>query len=229
MRVSEREFEVPTVAGHENLLGHLAHEVESRLGDDEVPVRFAISATDDSAYRCEVGVLSGSDVPPMTEATSIFDLRQRAMLNPDDFNVVMLVPTGVGAEVGGHAGDAGPAALLLGSVCDHLITHPNVVNASDINELPANGQYVEGSVICRFLLGTAGLLRVRSNRIIVVVDDHETPWLTDSAINSLNAARATYGLDCPRIVRLKPSVGLKAEYSSSGRAVGTVENLQHLV
>ena len=59
----------------------------------------------------------------------------------------MIVPTGVGAELGGHAGDACPVARLLGEACDTLILHPNVVNASDLNELPTNAMYVEGSVL----------------------------------------------------------------------------------
>ena len=80
----------------------------------------------------------------------------------------MLVPTGIGAAIGGHAGDATPVARLLASICDRLVTHPNVVNASDINELPENGLYVEGSVISRLLMGTAGLQPVRSNRVLGV-------------------------------------------------------------
>ena len=139
------------------------------------------------------------------------------------------VPTGVGAEVGGHAGDAGPVTRLFGAVCDQLITHPNVVNASDINELPENGLDVEGSVICRFLQGTAGLSRVRSNRLLFVADEHDDESFTEAAINSLNAARATYGLDCARVIRLHPQVGLTARYTLSGRAVGRVENLEHLL
>ena len=50
-------------------------------------------------------------------------------------NVVMIIPTGIGCEIGGHAGDATPAAKLLASVCDKLIIHPNVVNASDKEDL----------------------------------------------------------------------------------------------
>ena len=46
-----------------------------------------------------------------------------------------------------------PSRRLLASVCDTLITHPNVVNASDLNEMPANGLYVEGSLLSRFLDG----------------------------------------------------------------------------
>ena len=82
-------------------------------------------------------------------------------------NVVFIVPTGIGAEIGGHAGDASPAAKLIASVCDTLISHPNVFNASDINEMPDNALYVEGSMLDRFLEGKIGLKRVFSNSILV--------------------------------------------------------------
>jgi hypothetical protein len=39
---------------------------------------------------------------------------------------VMIVPTGVGASIGGFAGDALPVARALSTVVDCLITHPNV-------------------------------------------------------------------------------------------------------
>jgi hypothetical protein len=38
----------------------------------------------------------------------------------------MIVPTGVGAAIGGFAGDALPVARTVASVVDYLITHPNV-------------------------------------------------------------------------------------------------------
>lgn len=59
---------------------------------------------------------------------------------------VFIVPTGIGCSIGGHAGDATPAAKLIASCCDTLLVHPNVVNASDINEMTNNMWYVEGSV-----------------------------------------------------------------------------------
>jgi len=40
-------------------------------------------------------------------------------------NVVFIVPTGIGAEIGGHAGDATPSAKLIASLCDRLFIHPN--------------------------------------------------------------------------------------------------------
>jgi hypothetical protein len=160
--------------------------------------------------------------------TSIFNFVRRGVENTDQFNAVMLVPTGIGAEIGGHAGDAAPAARLLSAVCDTLITHPNVLNASDINEIPDNGLYVEGSVLCRLLMGTVGLQPVRANRILTIIDTHEDELFVHLAINSVNAARSAYGLCCSRIVQLEHPVKLAAEYSSSGSAVGRIEDLEYL-
>ena len=141
---------------------------------------------------------------------------------------MLIVPTGIGAEIGGHSGDAGPVAWLLATACDHLITHPNVVNASDINEIPDNGLYVEGSVLCRLLMGTVGLQKVRSNRVLVVIDAHPEPAFVNAAVNAVNGARASYGLRCPAVVKLDPPVELRAGYTSSGRAAGSVEGLDRL-
>ena len=58
-------------------------------------------------------------------------------------NIVMIIPTGIGCEIGGHCGDGNAAARLLGACCDTLVLHPNVVNASVINEMPANSLYVD--------------------------------------------------------------------------------------
>jgi hypothetical protein len=46
---------------------------------------------------------------------------------------------------------------LLGYCCDNLITHPNVVNGADINEMTPNTLYVEGSILNRFMMGNIGL------------------------------------------------------------------------
>ena len=56
--------------------------------------------------------------------------------------------------------------------------------------MPENALYVEGSVICRLLMGTAGLRRVRANRVLLVIDRHEEVAYSNAAINALNAARA---------------------------------------
>jgi len=225
MRLFEREWTIPTAAGHRGLLSHLAAQAAERLEPGESPVRFVVAATDGRGYQCEVGILAREAEGHPGPIPSIFEFRRRPWANADQFNVALLVPTGVNADLGGHAGDAGPVARLVAGVADTLITHPNVVNGSDINELPSNGLYVEGSVICRLLMGAVGLRRVRSNRILLVIDRHEEVAYSNAAINALNAARACYGLECPRVLVLDPPVKLVSEYTSSGRAAGRVDNL----
>jgi hypothetical protein len=137
-------------------------------------------------------------------------------------NVVMIIPTGIGCEIGGHCGDANAAARLLASCCDTLILHPNVVNASDINEMPENCLYVEGSILDRFLKGEIYLERVLSNKVLVAVNKADY-----QSINAVSAARATIGLDA-EIVELKIPLVLIAEMKD-GIATGQVKNWKELV
>lgn len=224
----EQEFDIPVGTDTKGLLNYIHQTVKSQLSNELVPVRFVITTSNVSSYHCEVVAISGMSGVERSKPKSIFEFKPRKIENTNHFNVVLLVPTGIGAEIGGHAGDAAPVSRLLANVCDTLITHPNVVNASDINEMPENGLYVEGSVICRLLMGTLGLERVRSNRVLVVMDAHKDDMFTNAAINSINAARATYGLNCPKIIRLDPPVKLRARYTSSGVAAGRVEEFDGL-
>ncbi len=230
MRLFEHEWDIPWPSDPRLALGHFARMVDDRLGAGEHAVRFVVCSSDtlSQCCHCEVGVLATSRSTrqePLVPIPSIFEFRKRSFESTDNFNVVFLVPTGINATIGGHAGDAGPVAQLIAAVCDSLILHPNVVNASDINEMPENALYVEGSVICRLLMGTVGLRRVRNNRVLVVIDRHEEIAYSNAAINAVNAARACYGFDCPRIVMLDPPVKLVSEYTSTGRAAGRVDNL----
>ena len=78
----------------------------------------------------------------------------------DEFNVVFIVPTGIGASIGGYAGDALPAARLLSSLCDNLITHPNVMNAAMLYnpDQRSNIQYVEGYALDLFAAGNLDVI-----------------------------------------------------------------------
>lgn len=229
MFLEEREINLSNPGSDESLLDYLAETLGQRLAAGEVPVRMAVTRIDDQGIQCELGVLCDGLAEVTRPTHSIFDFQRRRYEHMDHFNAVLLVPTGIGAELGGHSGDAGPVSRLLGGACDCLITHPNVVNASDINELPANGLYVEGSVIARLLMGTVGLQRVRSNRVLVVVDEHEDEFFFDASVNSVSAARAALGLDCPLVVRMRDKVKMQAVYAQSGRAIGKIDHLERLV
>ena len=77
-------------------------------------------------------------------------------------------------------------------------------------------------------MGTVGLERVRSNRVLVVIDDHNDEIFVNAAVNTVNSARAAYGLSCPEVVCLDPPIRLKTKYSPSGRAAGQVERIEGL-
>ncbi len=228
MLLNEKEILIPKVKKHNGLLKYVSDEVLKKLAPNEMPVRFVITVTDDEGYQCELGVLSDINNLPILPRSSIFKFKKRSLENIDQFNAILLVPTGIGAAIGGHSGDAGPVARLLAATCDNLITHPNVVNAADINELPDNALYIEGSVLSRLLMGTVGLQKVRSNRVMLVIDKHHDKFFYEAAINSASAARAAFGLNCPLVVKMDNNVLMRSLYSSSGRAVGRIEYFEQL-
>lgn len=221
--LTERILDVSVRADSPNLIRDLETQIQSDLVPGHTPVRFAITDSRDSRWRCDVGVHVGDPI-----GDSVFKFERRSEEDTSSFNLVMLVPTGIGAEIGGHAGDATPAATLLASVCDTLITHPNVFNAADMIQIPTNALYVEGSVITRLMMGTVRLSRLRANRILVLIQRHEDHVFTDAAINAVNAARAYYGLQVSEVVTIDAGFRMVAEYSPSGVAAGRVEGLSHL-
>lgn len=229
MHLYEEALQIPATQGHHGLLAHVSAAVDGYMRKEgAIPIRLVITASDDVSYQCEIGAIGG-DLPIGCEhPQSIFRFARRRLSRSDRFNVAHLVPTGIGAEVGGHAGDAAPTAKLLASVCDTLVTHPNVLNASDIIEVPENTLYVEGSIICQLLMGTVGLQPTRANRLLVLMDKHETPLFNNAVVNSVSGARAAYGLRA-EVTTLDPPMHMAWREAASGRAGGRVEELGSLV
>jgi len=139
-------------------------------------------------------------------------------------NAVMIVPTGIGCEIGGHAGDATPAARLLAKCVDRLIVHPNVVNASDICELTPNMRYVEGSMLDRFLWDDFGLREVMSNRILVAVNKPVKP----ETVNAVSASRSTLGASI-KIIELDTKLMMTGMINEDGTAGGTYSGVPELI
>lgn len=135
---------------------------------------------------------------------------------------VMIVPTGIGCEIGGHAGDANPACKLIASCCDKLITHPNVVNASYANEMPENVLYVEGSMLDRFLNGDFGLKESYRNKILIAINE-----MNPEIINMVHASVVTIGCDI-EIMLLDTELKMHC-HIEDGKAPGSVTGWGELV
>ena len=228
MLLKELEVELPVALRSPNALARIREAVRFRMPSRVTPLRFAVTETTETRVSCAISGLEQPSEQGSANEASIFEFVPRRGQRVAKFNVVFLIPTGIGAEIGGHAGDATPAARLIAETCDTLILHPNVVNASDINEMPTNSLYVEGSVISRLLMGTVGLAPVRSNRVLVILDGRGETIFVNAAINAVSAARASYGLVCPEVVRLSPPVRMVAQFTEFGTAAGRIEGLDNV-
>ena len=228
MRVSEIDFRLPCPPGDVSALKWLADHTKRKLPAGEELVRLVVTESNQDFYNCEATTYrAGSDAHLISPGMAL-EFRRRRSENTGRFNVAMLIPTGIGAAIGGHAGDATPVAQLMASVCDNLVIHPNVVNASDINEMPANALYIEGSVLCRLIMGTVGIQPVRANRVLVLLHPHPDRVFTNLAINAVNAARSSYGLNCPRVIEMDRPLVMSPDYTGSERAAGSVEGFENL-
>ena len=142
------------------------------------------------------------------------------------FVAMQIVPTGIGCEVGGFAGDATPATNLLASACDLLLTHPNAVNAATMYRARPNVAYVEGYGLDRFMLGHWALRPVRANRIALVIDravaDDASAMIR--LTNAANAARTVSGVDLIGWIATVEPLDLRLEVGASMATHGEIAN-----
>ncbi len=195
------------------------------LGKNTHPLRFSIVEVTAREIIIESTVVRFDANSNYVDSLSQIELLKprKKSFQARRFGVVQIIPTGIRCEFGGFAGDACPVTNLLASTADFLVTHPNAVNASDLNEMADNVLYVEGRSLDDFQLGYLGLLKVRTNRIGTFIDRTGIDYL-DDVVNTLNAARATAGISCELYTVLREESGVEIEWSESGCAVGKVLN-----
>ncbi|MBD2109903.1 DUF3326 domain-containing protein [Nodosilinea sp. FACHB-13] len=138
------------------------------------------------------------------------------------YTAVLVVPTGIGAAVGGYAGDALPVARAIASVVDTLITHPNVMNGAQLYWPLPNACYVEGYGLDQFAAGRWGLRPVHRNRIGLVLDAAIEDDLRWRHLQAADAARATLGLDLTDYVVTDAPLGVELRRAASGATWGTI-------
>jgi len=145
------------------------------------------------------------------------------------FNVLLLVPTGINASIGGYAGDALPVARAIASVADNVITHPNVLNGASLYWSMPNVLYVEGYAIDCMAKGDWGLRPVRANRIGVILDRGIESDLELRHRQAIAAAQATLGLNITDVLVSDQPLGVELRTGDSGATWGTIANLDSLL
>lgn len=150
-------------------------------------------------------------------------------MSPRPLTVVLIVPTGVGASIGGFAGDALPVARAIAKISDTLITHPNVLNGAQLYWPIPNALYVEGYALDKFARGCWGLQPVHQNRIGLILDSGIEPDLQLRHLQAADAARATLGLNITDCVLTDVPLNVELRMSESGASWGTIANPDSLL
>jgi hypothetical protein len=145
------------------------------------------------------------------------------------YTALLIVPTGIGAAIGGYAGDALPVARAIAQVADCLITHPNVLNGAQLYWPLPNALYVEGYGLDQFAAGHWGLRSVHQNRVGLVLDQGIEPELRVRQLQAADATRATLGLNLTDYVVTDAPLGVELRTADSGATWGTIQNPDSLL
>ena len=203
-----------------NIENYILNEVNAHNDDcGSVVLRYAIVDVSDKYVTVDASILENEfrlehdhDIP----------------LTPNNkFAAVMIIPTGVRAEVGGYIADGTPVVNVLAGICDKVITHPNVLNGSFLNYGAENVLYVEGHHLDRFLQNKIGLCEIIQNKIGVIVDRgalDSDPDSINMVINTIESLRVIKGIDCIGYTITHEPIGGHAIKMPSGAFCGEVSN-----
>ena len=137
------------------------------------------------------------------------------------------MPTGIGASIGGFAGDASPYAQKFAQK-SKLIVNPNVVNAGCFSGITSNMLYVEGYTLDSFFKNNISLNFSTNNKIGVIFDKSIPQEVLNVHINTINAVKAVYGIDIPFYEITEEEVGVEFFVNDFGISTGKVNNIETL-
>lgn len=146
------------------------------------------------------------------------------------YTSVLIIPTGVGAAVGGFAGDALPVARAVAGVADCVISHPNVLNAAMLYWPMPNTLYVEGYALDRFAEGSWALQPVHQNKVGLVLDSGIEEDLRLRHLQVADATRASLGLPVVEYIVTDAPLEIKTWFDPRcGKSTGSVGNSDSLL
>ena len=138
-----------------------------------------------------------------------------------------IVPTGIGASIGGFAGDASFWARQFASKF-RLIVNPNVVNAACFSGITENMLYVEGYSLDEFFKGKLALTPIKQNKVGIIFDKSISKPILNVHINTMNAVETVYGIVICGYEITDKEVGVDFFVDKSGASMGNVKNLETL-
>jgi hypothetical protein len=142
---------------------------------------------------------------------------------------LLVLPSGVGCDQGGYAGDGLPAARLLAAASGCLVTHPNALNAAMLGWSDRRIHYVEGWSLDRFAAGELALRPVAGRRVGLLLDAGIEAELLQRQLQAAEACRASLGLAIGPVLISDAPFGVSLSLGPSGSSWGSLANPEALL
>ena len=144
------------------------------------------------------------------------------MTKTEPLPTLLIIPTGIGCDIGGYAGDAIPAARLLASASECLITHPNVMNGGSLYWPDPHIHYVEGYSLNLFATGELFLKPVRQQKVGLLLDAGLESDLKQRHLQVADGCVTSLGLDIGPIITTEKALRINLEKGLSGSSWGNI-------
>lgn len=204
----------------DNILDHILDESKHKNSH-----LLKINLVKSSKYKLIFQTVFIKDLPPFLKDSFVSKNTSKYKTNRN-INC-LVVPTGIGASIGGYAGDANPLCKLFSKDCDYLLTHPNVINGAVLSDPVHNSLILEGYFLDQFLLNNISL-KLSNPKIGIIFDSGINKQRLDYEINVINALRAFLGVNIVGYTITKKNINIKTTINNLGFSTGNIKNIDYL-
>ena len=144
--------------------------------------------------------------------------------------IAISVPTGIGADIGGYAGDFGYLARKFAKYF-HLIINPNAVNGGILSAINYDMSYLEGHLFDSFFEGKIAIVPKKpyeTNKIGIIFDCAIPKNILNVHLNTLSALKMVQGIDTIAIEYTKKPIGIELEVENN-ISYGSIKNPDELI
>lgn len=144
--------------------------------------------------------------------------------------IAISIPTGIGADIGGYAGDFGYIAREF-SKHFHVIINPNAVNGGILSAINYDMSYLEGYLFDKFFKGEISITPKKyheTNKIGVIFDCEIPKNILNVHLNTISALKMVQGIETVAIEHTSAPVGIGLEIKN-GISVGKLNNTTALL
>ncbi len=145
-------------------------------------------------------------------------------------NIAISIPTGIGADIGGYAGDFGYIARKF-SRYFHTVINPNAVNGGIFSAINNDMSYLEGYLFDEFFEGKISITPKKpyeQNKIGIIFESVIPKNVLNIHLNTLSALEMVKGIKTQEIIYTKKEVGVEIKIEN-GISYGNLKNPKTLL